>query len=106
MTANGSVQVGGAITDIPAGPALVGYSITVQPQLFTEATTCSLRADAFTTYLTSAPTVVTGATTTTIAMSGVVQLPAESDLQLECTTIFFSGWSYSSQSIYAISFAP
>jgi hypothetical protein len=39
-------------------------------------------------------------------MSGVIQLPAESDLQLECTTIFFSGWSYSSQSIYAISFAP
>jgi hypothetical protein len=99
---------------IPAGPALVGFTVTLTDVVF-DLATCSLVdtgtgaivASAAPTELSPEPTAFSPQTPSTIATTQVVTLAPATTLQLQC-----SGFStplpvsYTDLSVYAISFAP
>jgi hypothetical protein len=94
---------------IPAGPALIGFSMslsTSSPLL--PVTTCGLYDSATTTLLASAsPVTLQSGVSATIALTQVVTLAANTTLALECSTSSapIDLTTYSGLSIYGLSFA-
>jgi len=118
-SASGIVFSTGPFTDtfstqtvaVPAGPALVGFSVALSTD-FPEPTsyTCSLidAGNPATVLATTASIVISGAAGySTFATTQVVSLAQATPLTVECTSAqpFFFELRYESLSIYAISFA-
>jgi Collagen triple helix repeat (20 copies) len=93
---------------VPAGPALVGFSVTLV-SVFPSTVICSL-VDAnnpATVFATTAGQLLTPATPSTFATTQAVNLTASTNLTIQCTSDAPAPlFNYQDLSIYAISFAP
>ena len=102
-------QIGGSIglgpDPVLQGPALIGYSIKVSSPTL-GAGTCALWDDFGNSYATS-PLTPLQLIPVGFAMTTVVSIPNDTSLQLRCTDglLAFTNWTFTDQSIYAISFA-
>jgi hypothetical protein len=95
------------IGPVPAGLALVGYSVDLTPDVgATQSLTCRFE-DAYGSDYAPITLQISPGVTTTFATSALVSLPADSPLRFNCTktNLDFSALSYTSLSEYAISFA-
>ena len=91
--------------EIPAGPALIGFTVTIADP-GGDFATCSLIDFNTNQTIASAAPMLLSLSPTTVSMTQVVTLAAPSMLRLECTPMFsLSATTYTGLSVYAISFA-
>ena len=91
-------------TTVPAGPALVGFSMSVTGPFGD--TTCGLFSLETTAPIAVAPPVAVSSTAVLIAVTQVVTLTAPTTLELECSNSVIAQFaSFTNLSIYALSFA-
>jgi hypothetical protein len=95
----------GVPVQIPAGPALVGFTVTITDPLF-DFPTCSLVDAISGVVVASAAPVTLSPTPTTVSTTQVVTLASPTTLQLKCGPAFSPLLdTYTGLSVYAISFA-
>jgi hypothetical protein len=95
----------GVPVQIPAGPALVGFTVTITDP-FVDFSTCSLVDATTLVVIASAAPVLLSSTPTTVSTTQVVTLAAPTTLQLQCgPTVLPNPDTYTGLSVYAISFA-
>ncbi|MEO8261773.1 MAG: hypothetical protein ABI566_04315 [Pseudolysinimonas sp.] len=93
---------------VPAGPALVGFSIKVTSLGFAQAISCELVDGLGNTYGTTGFISMTTGTPLTLDATLVITVPTASTLSVACTAPYPDPFAktYTDLSIYAISFGP
>ena len=95
----------GLPVQIPAGPALVGFTVTITDP-FLDFSTCSLVDASTNAVIASAAPVTLSPTPTTVSTTQVVTLAGPTTLQLQCGLVINPiPDTYTGLSVYAISFA-
>jgi hypothetical protein len=93
---------------IPAGAALVGFSLQITPDFFASNVTCELVNSSTSAVIDpGSPQTVSPGTPTLFSNTLVTTLPIASSLRVDCLSdaILDQGFEYTNVSIYAISFA-